>query len=183
MLQIVLSVWDFPFPQCNFHNGTVLLVGNNRVLCDHLPLSFHPLERNSWKEPVHNLASALCVMVPNWHSQSSDQLQVSGPRLDGPRLDGPRSDGPGFQSQWGQEIFIVTKSSRLAVGPTLLPIRWVSLFFPGGKAARVWCQPLTSIWCWVWEWLELYFYSLMVWRGATLSLITFYLPCYDSTYL
>jgi len=32
-------------------------------------------------------------------------------------------------------------------------------YFPGGKVAGKWDWPLTSIWCWGEEWVELYLHS------------------------
>jgi hypothetical protein len=43
---------------------------------------------------------------------------------------------PKFESLLGYEIFIFSKTSRLALGPTQPPIQWVPRFCHGGKAAR-----------------------------------------------
>jgi len=41
-------------------------------------------------------------------------------------------DGPGIESQWGRDF---PHPSRPALGPTQLPINWVSALFSLGKAA------------------------------------------------
>jgi len=80
-------------------------------------------------------------------------------------LTGYRLDRPGFQSQQAKRLFC--KTSRLALGPTQTPIQWVSGLFPGGKAARAWSWPLTSIYRRGKEWAELYIYSpwMPSWSG------------------
>jgi len=44
-------------------------------------------------------------------------------------------DGPGIEYRRGRDF---PQSSRLALGPTQLPIQWVTGPFPGGKAAGAW---------------------------------------------
>ena len=44
-------------------------------------------------------------------------------------------DNIGFESWEGQEIFLSSKSCRLALGPTQFPIQWVPWTFPRGKVA------------------------------------------------
>jgi hypothetical protein len=39
-------------------------------------------------------------------------------------------DCPGFESSQGHEIFSFSKPSRLLLGPSQLPIQWVTWFFP-----------------------------------------------------
>jgi hypothetical protein len=41
---------------------------------------------------------------------------------------------PGIESWWGKDFVFL---SRPALGPTLLPVQWVSGLFPRGKAAGV----------------------------------------------
>jgi hypothetical protein len=51
------------------------------------------------------------------------------------RLQAIRLKGSGFDCQHGQEIYILSKTSRLALGPTQSPVQWMLGSFPGGKAA------------------------------------------------
>ena len=46
-----------------------------------------------------------------------------------------RLDSPGIESQCGRDFL---HPSRLALGPTQLPVKWVPSLFPSGKAARAW---------------------------------------------
>jgi hypothetical protein len=46
-------------------------------------------------------------------------------------------EGLGFESQQGQEIFLVSRMSRPALVHTQLLIQWVLKSLPTGKAARV----------------------------------------------
>ena len=43
----------------------------------------------------------------------------------------------GFELPWGQEVFLLSRSIILALGPTQTPIQWVPVFLAGVKAARV----------------------------------------------
>ena len=46
-----------------------------------------------------------------------------------------RLDNTGFELWVGWEIFLSSKSYRLAMGPTQFPIQWVLWIFPRGKVA------------------------------------------------
>jgi hypothetical protein len=128
-----------------------------------LPVSFHPLQMKRT-----NPHSCFCRVCYGARLAWSVQWLAAGWMAQG------------FN---GDKRFLSSPNPSLACGPTKLPIQWVSVFFPVGKAARAWCRPPISIWCWVWEWMELYFYSLIVWIGAVLIPITFYLLCYGSRYI
>jgi hypothetical protein len=59
----------------------------------------------------------------------------------------------GFNSQQGQVILLCSIAYSPALGPTQPPIQWVlGAVSSGGKAAGVWCWPLTSIYCRGQEW-------------------------------
>jgi hypothetical protein len=60
----------------------------------------------------------------------------------------------GFDSWQRQEIFIFCTASRLALraDPASCPMGTGDTLMPGGKAAGVWSQLLTSIYCQGWEW-------------------------------
>lgn len=47
-------------------------------------------------------------------------------------------DGPGFESSQGHEIFSFSKLSRLVLGPSQLPIQWVTWFYSG---VWIWALP------------------------------------------
>jgi len=50
--------------------------------------------------------------------------------------------------------------SRLALEPTQPPVKWVAGGLSlGGKAAGAWSWPLTAIYCWGQECVELYLHS------------------------
>jgi len=49
-----------------------------------------------------------------------------------------RLEGLGLESLQGQEIFLVSRMSRLALVLMQPPIQWVLKSLPIGKAARVW---------------------------------------------
>jgi hypothetical protein len=51
----------------------------------------------------------------------------------------------GFDSRWGQGIFLFTTASRTALESTQPPIQWVPEDLSEGKAAGTWSWPLTSI--------------------------------------
>ena len=60
-------------------------------------------------------------------------------------------------------------------------IQWVLGFLPGGKVATAWSRPLTSIWCWGQEYMELYLYSPYMsswWWQEQLYLFHLYQPLY-----
>jgi hypothetical protein len=40
-------------------------------------------------------------------------------------------DGQGFESWQRQEIYMIFRMSRLAVGPNQAPIQWICVCFPG----------------------------------------------------
>jgi hypothetical protein len=51
-------------------------------------------------------------------------------------------DCPGIESRFGRDF---ANPSRPALVPTQLPIKWVPVLFPGGKAAGPWRWPPTPI--------------------------------------
>ena len=51
----------------------------------------------------------------------------------------------GFESREGQEVFLFSKSSGPALGPTQPSIKWGPGFVPGSKLAEMWSLPLTSM--------------------------------------
>jgi hypothetical protein len=65
-------------------------------------------------------------------------------------------DGPGIKCRLGRDF---PHPSRLALGPTHLPIQWVSDLFPEGKAAGAWRWLFTPSSAEVQERVELYLYS------------------------
>jgi hypothetical protein len=40
-----------------------------------------------------------------------------------------------MHTEQGQQTFLLSKTSRQALGPTQPPIQWASVLFPGNKAA------------------------------------------------
>ena len=42
---------------------------------------------------------------------------------------------PGFEPRQMQKLYVFTKTSRLALGPTQLPLQWLPRFCPGCKTA------------------------------------------------
>jgi hypothetical protein len=59
---------------------------------------------------------------------------VHGPGQLSQYSDGPRAGQPGFDSQQGQEIFLYSTVSRLALRPIQPPIQWVlGALSPGVK--------------------------------------------------
>jgi len=54
-------------------------------------------------------------------------------------------DDPVFETRWGQEIFLVSKTSRPALGPTQPPLQCVPGLFLRCKVAGARNWPLTSI--------------------------------------
>jgi len=54
-------------------------------------------------------------------------------------------DDLGLESQQGQEIYLFSKTSRLALGATQPPTEWALQFFLWHEAAGSQRQPLTSI--------------------------------------
>jgi hypothetical protein len=81
-------------------------------------------------------------------------------------------DGSGFKScHQGQDIFLFSKMSRVAVGLNQPHIRWIPRFFPRVKVARAWIWPLNSIYCWGKERAELYvcfpLCAFMAWTGKS----------------
>ena len=46
-------------------------------------------------------------------------------------------DYTGFESLHWNEIFLISDTSRPALGHIFLPVQWVPAFFPGGKAVVV----------------------------------------------
>jgi hypothetical protein len=65
-------------------------------------------------------------------------------------------DGPRIQSRWGRDF---PHPSRLAVGPTLLPVQWIPGLFPEGKASGAWCCHLPPSSVEVKDRVEPYLYS------------------------
>jgi len=57
-------------------------------------------------------------------------------------------DVPRFESRQGQEVFLVSQTSKLVLGLTQPPIQWVLGSFTGVEVPEVWSWPQTSIWCW-----------------------------------
>jgi hypothetical protein len=95
-----------------------------------------------------------------------EKYQTFGARIISWYSDGLQAGWPGFNSRQGQEIFLYSTASRLALGPTQLPNQWVpGALFPGVK--RQGCEadcstsssaevknggtippvPDTSLWC------------------------------------
>jgi len=64
-----------------------------------------------------------------------------------------------------------TKRPHRVWGPTQPHIQLIPVYFFGGKAAGVWCSPLTYIQCWGSEWVELYLYSPTRLHGAYRDLL------------
>ena len=52
------------------------------------------------------------------------------------QLLGYKLDDPGFEPRHRQEIYLLSKTSRPAVGPTHAAIQWVPRFFPRGNSGR-----------------------------------------------
>jgi hypothetical protein len=65
-------------------------------------------------------------------------------------------DGPGIESWWGRDV---PHPSRLALGPTQPPIRWVLGLFPECEAAGAWHSSPTPSTAEVKGRVELYLYS------------------------
>lgn len=72
---------------------------------------------------------------------------------------------PGFESQHRKEIFRFSKTSRLTLGPTQSPIKWVPGYFAGSKALEAWSWLGTL--CRGQEWVELQhcFFYTPSWHG------------------
>ena len=52
--------------------------------------------------------------------------------------------GLGLEPRYSQDIFLFSKPSRPALGPTRPRIQWSPDFFPGGKVAGACIKPYTS---------------------------------------
>ena len=75
--------------------------------------------------------------------------------------------GRGSNASRGQDIFLFSKTSRPVLGPTQLPVKWVSKFLPGPK--RLGCEVDHSLP------VELYIFSFirafMAWTGKSLPFL------------
>ena len=95
-------------------------------------------------------------------------------------------DGPGIELRWGRHF---PHPSRLALGPTHSPVKWVPSLFPGSKAAGAWlwpsppsmevkervdlyfCSPSGPSWPVLWWTLSLYTVMRPWWRNRYSDLL------------
>jgi hypothetical protein len=80
--------------------------------------SFHNLHQgctNTWRQVTRS--TEFCTVAPNIRGYSVWNC---------------------VPTNTGQEIFVFSKASRLALGPTQRPLQWIPGFFPGGKTAGAW---------------------------------------------
>ena len=91
-------------------------------------------------------------------------------------------DDSRFDPRQKQELILIFKHSRLALGPTQHHIKRTEEPLPLVKAARSW-RRFISIYTWHQEWVALYLYSLYMSLGVdrkNFTYFTFYGVCYKT---